>query len=149
MKKFLNSILVISVVAVGIFIIIEILNNKPPKPLITAEGKTVEVAQGSYCWSGLLRAQCVDMISPPELIKSNSLKPESISAGTKVKIEFNQKPNKNTLGVNRWSGNGQVEDVPLKNNMLKVPMEKGIYVYDVYAYWDKGSSSFAFVIEVK
>lgn len=149
MKKFLNSILIICMVSVGIIFIKEIFDNKPPKPLITVEGKTVEVAQGSYCWEGLLRSQCVDMISPPELINSKSLKPVSVSAGAEIKIEFNQEPNKNTMGVNRWSGNGEIVDEPLKDNVLIVPIEKGKYVYEVYAYWDKGSSSFAFVIEVK
>ena len=38
---------------------------------------------------------------------------------------------------------------PLNENVLLVPKEKGVYIYSVSANWEKGSSSYVFVIEVK
>lgn len=42
-----------------------------------------------------------------------------------------------------------IESVPISDNIVLLPKEKGIYVYNVYARWDKGSSSYAFIIEVR
>ena len=148
MKKVLISFLVV-VVVVLVFGINFVFNLKPPKPTITIENNTVEVAQGSYCWRGLINAQCVDMISPPDIIKHHGLKPVVVSPGAELKIEFNRKPQENTLAASIWFNNDEVENVSLNDNVLLVPKEKGIYIYSVSAHWEKGSSSYAFVIEVK
>lgn len=149
MKKHLMTSLVFIVLAIGIYFVIEILNSNPPKPIVTVEESEVEVLQGSYCWKGLIKAQCVDMISPPEMIKHHELKPVVVSPQAKLKIEFNHEPIENSLGVDRWISNEEIENVPLSDGVLLVPKEKGIYTYSAYAYWEKGSSSYAFVIEVK
>ncbi|MFC5602781.1 hypothetical protein [Sporosarcina koreensis] len=146
MKKVLISLLAVVVLIAGVYIVS---NLKPPKPNITIEDNTVEVAQGSYCWGGLISGQCVDMISPPELIKHHELKPVAVSPGAELKIEFNRKPLENTLVASIWFSNDEVEDAPLNDNVLVVPQEKGVYIYSVSARWEKGSSGYAFVIEVK
>ena len=70
MKKVLISLIAVVVLVVGIYFVF---NLKPPKPTITIENNTVEVAQGSYCWGGLINVQCVDMIPPPDIIKHQEL----------------------------------------------------------------------------
>ncbi|MFJ7737628.1 hypothetical protein ACIQ2D_15040 [Lysinibacillus sp. NPDC097287] len=146
MKKVLISLLAVIVLVVGIYFVF---NLKLPKPIITIENNTVEVAQSSYCWRGLINARCVDMISPPGIIEHQELKPVVVSPGAELKIEFNRKPQENTLGAYIWFSNDEVENVPLNDNVLVVPKEKGVYIYSVSAHWKKGSSSYAFVIEVK
>lgn len=146
MKKALISLLTVVVLVAGVYFVS---NLKPPKPNITIENNTVDVAQGSYCWSGFISHQCVDMISPPELIKHHKLKPVAVSPGAELKIEFNRKPQKNTLNASIWFSNDEVENAPLHDNVLVVPQEKGVYIYSVSARWEKGSSGYAFVIEVK
>ncbi len=37
----------------------------------------------------------------------------------------------------------------LSNNFLVVPKEKCVYVYNVYARWEEGDSSYTFVFEVR
>lgn len=142
MKKVLISLLAVVVLVAGIYFVF---NLKPPKPIITIENNTVEVAQGSYCWGG----QCVDMISPPDIIKHHELKPVAVSPEAELKIEFNRKPQENTLVASIWFSSDEVENAPLNDNVLLVPKERGIYIYSVSAHWEKGSSSYAFVIEVK
>lgn len=39
--------------------------------------------------------------------------------------------------------------VPLNDNIITAPKEKDVYVYNVFARWDKRDSSYAFVIEVR
>lgn len=145
MKKVLISFLVLVVLVFGINFVF---NLKPPKPTITIENNTVEVAQGSYCWRGFI-TQCVDMISPPDIFKHHELKPVVVSPGAELKIEFNRKPLENTLDASIWFSNDEIENAPLNDNVLLVPKEKGVYIYSVSAHWEKGSSSYAFVIEVK
>jgi len=149
MKKSLSILIVLVVLAVGVYYAIGLFNVKPPTPSITVEEKKVESVQGSYCWEALLRGVCADMISPPELIEFQELKPVVVSPQSRLKIEFKKEPKENTLIVNRWLTNGEIENVPISDNVVLLPNEKGIYVYDVSARWDNGSSSYAFVIEVK
>ncbi|MFS0688828.1 hypothetical protein AB1K89_06260 [Sporosarcina sp. 179-K 8C2 HS] len=146
MKKILISLLAVVVVVAGVYFVF---NLKPPKPNITIENNTVEVAQGSYCWGGLINKQCVDMISPPDIINHHELKPVAVSPGAKLNIEFKRRPLENTLDASIWFSNDEVENVPLNDNVLLVPKEKGVYIYSVSARWEKGSSSYVFVIEVK
>ncbi|WP_341321263.1 hypothetical protein NSQ62_16920 [Solibacillus sp. FSL H8-0523] len=146
MKKVLISLLAVVVLVGGIYFV---LNLKPPKPVITIENKTVEVAQGSYCWNGLINAQCVDMISPPDMIKHHELKPVVVSPGAELKIKFKRKPLVDTLNASIWFSNDEIENAPLNDNVLVAPKEKGVYIYSVSANWEKGSSGYVFVIEVK
>lgn len=149
MKKFSITLLVLIVLAFGIYFVIGLFNAKPPSPIITVEEKKIEVAQGSYCWDGLYNSICVDTLSPPMLIDHHEIKPVIISPKSELKIEFKKEPNKNTLGVNRWLNDNEVKNISLSNNVLIAPKEKGVYVYDVHARWEKGDSSYAFVIEVR
>ncbi|MEK5441054.1 hypothetical protein [Fredinandcohnia sp. FSL W7-1320] len=149
MKKSLITLIVLVLLGVGIYFIIGLFNTNPTEPTITVEGKKVEVAQGSYCWDRLLNSVCADTSSPPELIKNQGLKPVAVSPESEIKIEFKKEPNENTLGVSNWISDNEVDEVSLNDNVLIPPKEKGVYVYDVHARLEKGSSSYAFVIEVQ
>ncbi|HBJ01589.1 hypothetical protein [Lysinibacillus sp. UBA5990] len=146
MKKVLISLLAVVVLVGGIYFVFTL---KPPKPTITIENNTVEVAQGSYCWDRLFNVQCVDKISPPDIIKNQKLKPVVVLPRAELKIEFNRKPLENTLSASIWFNKNEMENVLLNNNVLFMPKEKGVYIYSVSAQWEKGSSSYNFVIEVK
>lgn len=149
MKQFLITLLILIGLAFGIYYFVGLFNPVPPSPTITIDEKKLDVARGSYCWEGLFSATCADTIAPPELIEHHDIKPVTVSPESEVEIEFEKEPNDNTLGVTRWLSNNEVEDVPLNKNVLIVPEEKGIYIYDVHATWEEGSSSYAFIIEVQ
>lgn len=147
MKKLILAILVLVAVVFGVTIIVN--SNNPPRPTITIENNELKVVQGSYCWEGIMSAECMDKISPAELIGSNNIKPVVVSPGAELTIDYEQKPKENTLYVSIWLNNEQTKEVQLHNNKLFVPTEKGIYIYGVSASWEKGSSSNVFVIEVR
>lgn len=149
MKKGFISLMIFVVVGAAIYLCIGLFSNNPPKPIITAQGKKIESAQGSYCWGGALRYSCVDMISPPELINFEKLKPVAVSPESQVKIEFKKEPIEKSLTVKRWVSNEEAESVSMSGNVLIAPEEKGVYVYDVSASWERGSAGYAFVIEVR
>jgi predicted small lipoprotein YifL len=121
--------------------------EKPPKPTIIVDGQMVPVIQGSYCWSGDGVSRCEDKISPLELVKKQT--PIVAPPESKVEVKFDVKPKDGSLGANLWINDKPTKVQFISNNKLVIPKEKGIYVYDVYANWDKGDSSYAFALEVK
>lgn len=149
MRKFLRFFLILIFLVFGIYLIAEIFNSEPPSPTITFGKKGISTAQGSYCWNGLLNLKCVDMTSPPMIIKHEGLKPVVVSPEAQLKVEFKNEPKKNTLRANKWISNEEKETAKLNDNVLTAPKEKGVYVYDIFARWDKGDSSYVFVIEVQ
>lgn len=149
MKRFLIFFFVIGVIAGGIYAVIGQFSAKPPSPTITVGKQKVEVVQGSYCWGGLFRTVCADTSAPPDLIKHQGLKPIAVSPESSLKIAFKNEPTKNTLEANRWLNNGETEAVTINKNVLTAPKEKGVYVYEIFARWKNGDSSYAFVIEVR
>lgn len=53
------------------------------------------------------------------------------------------------MEVEEWVSGDEVELVKIQDNTFSVPKEKGIYIYSIFGRWDKGASSYIFVIEVK
>jgi hypothetical protein len=120
-------------------------NGAPPSPVITVASKLVAFVCGSSCWYANGTGRCIDTVSPKELVKQSA--PTSVSAGSRIVINFGSKPN--DLGVNAWS-NEDTKAIDLDaDNSFTLPMEKGIYLYDVFAHWKQGSGSFAFIVEIK
>ncbi|WP_274308675.1 hypothetical protein [Solibacillus daqui] len=83
------------------------------------------------------------------MILHKKLKPVVVSPGAKLKIEFNRELQENSLYLSVWMDNDELEGVLLKDNTYLVSKENGIYVYSVSAHWEKGSSSYNFLVEVK
>lgn len=124
-------------------------SGEPPLPSITVDGKPITVFQGSYCWRGFLGGKCVDMASPPEIIKFHRVVPEKISPESILSINFKNEPLSDSVRANLWISDEQTEELSINDNQLIAPKEKGVYVYDIYARWDKGDASFVFCIEVE
>lgn len=148
MKKLLAIFLLTVGFVIGVSILIVQSGSKPPLPFITVDGKKITVMQGSYCWRSFFQGECADMISPPEIIDRQGVNPVRVSPESRLKISFKKMPLKNTLTANIWR-NRNTESILLKNNSLTIPKEKGVYIYDLSARWEKGDSSYVFAIEVK
>lgn len=149
MKKYIVIVLLTIVVAGCWYWFVVQASTKPPVPVITIGQQQLEVARGSYCWSSFLTSECVDTISPPELLEHEGISPTVVSPASEIQITFKREPKKESVGVNVWLDGGDAESVALTNNTFIAPKEKGIYIYDVFARWDKGDASYAFVIEVQ
>lgn len=148
MKIFLRICLVL-ILVIGMYLFSGLFSSKPPTPIVTIDNKVVSTAQASYCWNGFLKSECVDTISPPEIIKHHSLKAIVVSAEAKVKVEFKNEPLEDTLTASIWNQDQQLESAVIHNHLLTAPKEKGVYVYDIFARWEKGDSSNVFVLEVE
>lgn len=150
MTKLIRTALILFVfglIAFGVFGLVN--SSKPPSPTITVGETQIPSAQGTYCWSGFINSICEDMISPPGIIAHHDLKPVVVSPEAQLKIDYKNKPKKDTLGANIWLSNEKAEPVKLSGNTLAAPRKKGVYIYDIHAIWEKGDSSHAFIIEVR
>lgn len=149
MKKYIAILLIVGIIASAGYWFIVQLSLKPPIPIITTGQQQLEVARGSYCWSSFLTSECVDTISPPELLEHEGISPTVVSPASEIQITFKREPKKESVGVNVWLDGGDAESVALTNNTFIAPKEKGIYIYYMFARWDKGDASYAFAIEVQ
>ena len=147
MKKYAIIFFIISGLAFGIYLISGQLSATPPSPIVKADGKKIETARGSYCWETKWNAVCADSVAPPEIIAHDQMLPVAVAPEAKITIAFKDKPTES--GVNVWTTEKDATTVPLINEAFIAPKEQGIYIYDVYAHWEKGSASYAFVIKVK
>lgn len=144
--------LALLLVALILFIFTGCINRDFPKdpPVLTAsvDGKSIKVFQGSYCWGN----KCVDMVSPEEITKNE--KPFQAKPGDKIKLDFNFK-NPTELGGVVYTKNSDYREISVKNYIITVPGEEGVYCYSVSGFWQVGeekntgqSSSYIFKVEV-
>jgi hypothetical protein len=147
MKK-IFLILAIVLIAIGI-IIFEPFRSEPPAPNVEIDGLEVATTEGSFCWMGMLRGQCVDYVyaSPIEMAQKHN--PAPVSPNEKITIEFTKEPASETLEVSRWIGENNSQAVPIENGGIQAPNEKGVYVYHVIAQWKQGDGNWAFSVEVE
>lgn len=147
MKRGIPIIIVLLVIIGGVFIFNIFKNAKPPIPEIYADNQSISATQGSYCWEGIMYAQCVDMVySLEEIAKHPST---IVSPNEKIRITFRNEPIKDTLLVHQQYPEKNASEIKLEKGIFTAPKEKGIYVYTISANWDRGSGGFFFNIEVK
>ncbi|MGZ9583670.1 hypothetical protein [Paenibacillus marinisediminis] len=149
MKKAVTVAIVVIITVTAGWLVKELLSGGPPSPTIQAGKVKVAVLQGSYCWTEMFRSECADMASPPMMVKHEGVKPVVVSPEAQLTISFGNKPNEDTLGANIWLGENGPKQANLNRNVLTAPKEKGVYIYDIHAGWNKGGSSYVFVIEVQ
>ncbi|MGE7842564.1 hypothetical protein ACQKNX_17355 [Lysinibacillus sp. NPDC093712] len=138
-----------SILFIVVFAIMTILlTSGPPKPIVSAEGETITLVQGSYCWNKIIGFQCVDKIPPPDILEIKKITPFPVAPNSEIKIRF-KKPPIDEIEVEKWLSNSESPLVKVEGDVFSAPQEKGIYIYTISGRWDKGSSSFVFSIRVK
>lgn len=139
---------IISLLFFTFVLVIVFLNAGPPKPTVLAEGQKITVIEGSYCWKKIMGVECVDKISPSEIIANNKIAPMYVSPQSKIKINFKKKPT-DGIAVEEWMNASETKTVKIEGNVFSAPSQKGTYIYIVSGKWDKGSASYIFSLKVK
>lgn len=141
--------LIVILLVIGLIFIIEPFRNQPPLPDVSVGNQTIPTQQGSYCWHGLIRGQCVDYIYTNPLEMTEKLKPTVVQPESPITIAFHDGPAPDDLKIEQWQDAETRQTVTLHDEQLKAPDARGIYVYHVLADWEQGDGNSAFVIEVK
>ncbi|NME07556.1 hypothetical protein [Psychrobacillus sp. BL-248-WT-3] len=114
--------------------------TEPPLPSITAGDTHISTTQGYYCWSGILSTACANPVRPLD-------SPTSVSPGEEINIEFRMKPFAESLKVEQ--GKNNVTQIPIHNHIFVAPKEKGLYLFNLTAFWNNGDGNYAFSIIVE
>lgn len=146
-KDNLGKKLIISLIVILFVMIIILFNSGPPKPLVISEGKKIATVQGTYCWNKIINNECVDKVSPVELITNNKVDPISVSPQSKIEIRYKKLPT-DKIEVDKWSNKDEYEKIKIIDNIFTAPKNEGVYIYSISGRWEKGSSSSVFVIKV-
>ncbi|WP_147296337.1 hypothetical protein [Halobacillus trueperi] len=146
-RKIIITIIIIGFV-IGLFVL-KPSRSEPPAPTVTTGNTEIATTQGSYCWDGLLSGKCVDKVYGSPMDMADEHKPTVVSPNEEINIIFQKESMPETLEVEKWTGEGNREDIVVKNNSIAAPKEKGLYVYLISADWDEGDGNYAFSVEVK
>ncbi len=133
---------------IGLYIF-EPFRSEPPTPNVTIGNVNIPTIQGSYCWEGLISAQCEDKAYTSLFEMASTHKPTVVLPNENIIIKFKKKPIGVTMKAEKWLDEDNIQKVELKNGSNMVPKETGVYVYQVIANWEKGRGNYAFLIEVK
>lgn len=146
MKKIILLVIVIVIIGGGAY-----WNYSSSMPSLTAkvDNTKLDVAEGSYCWSSLTSNECVDKISPAQMIEKGEITPTTAKPDAVLSYKFSKKPLKNSESVSLEDEAENSMEVDVTNQTFKAPTKKGRYIYTISADWDKGRSSYIFVIDVK
>lgn len=118
----------------------------PPNLTIHIGNETVTPRLGTYSWSndnkdGTATSVESDSPSPPELVKENQ--PLQVTAEATIKLDFEKEPDRYTLRI--WD-----EDHNVVNATDKIVLsDKGLVIYEVLAYWEEGTASYAFSLMIE
>ncbi|MGG1631831.1 hypothetical protein [Rossellomorea sp. NRS-1567] len=137
---------IIAVIAI-VYFILQPFRAEPPTPAVSAGETSIPTTQGSFCWDGILRAQCVDKVYTSVLDMGKEHQPTVVSQNEKIKVKFNKQPG--ALEVEQWVGEEQIEKVEVKDQYIVVPKDEGVYVYHILANWKRGNGNYVFSVEVK
>ncbi|MGE7021457.1 hypothetical protein [Solibacillus cecembensis] len=141
-------LIIIGLIMIGIFFF-EPFRSEPPTPNVTIGDVDIPTTQGSFCWHGLLSGQCIDKIYTSPLDMADEHKPTGVSPNEEISITFKKEPLEGTMVVEQLVDENNKIDIEVKNDIIKVPKEKGVYAYYVIANWERGNGNYAFSIEVK
>uniref|UniRef100_UPI0035B553AE hypothetical protein n=1 Tax=Parageobacillus toebii TaxID=153151 RepID=UPI0035B553AE len=99
MKKFFAILMIASLCSLGICFFVTT-SSKPPVPDISAAGKKIPVAQGSYCWKTFFSVKCVDWAYAPPWKIGGVHEPAEVEPHSEIEIDFEKEPV--SLTVEQW-----------------------------------------------
>ncbi|MGO1059183.1 hypothetical protein ACTL32_08660 [Planococcus sp. FY231025] len=145
-KLYISLILILMAIAIVVF---EPFRSEPPTPEVTINGEKIPTTQGSFCWGGIMFAQCVDFIYTSPLDMAQKHVPTKVFPDEKIEIDFDKEPLSESMKVEQWIDENNIKNIVLKNDSITIPEEKGVYVYHIQSRWKQGDGNYAFSIEVK
>lgn len=116
---------------------------QPPQPSVMCDGQKIPAVTGSYNWKTWFKGICVDTIDPPGLVAD--IPPTVVPAGSGIDVNFSCQPNDIRYRV--WGGNRDWQQ--LQDGTITIPVEAGVYIYEIIGSWEEGQASYAFNIEAE
>ncbi len=121
--------------------------TSPPQLTLIVDGDSYAVAQGGYSWSyentdGTTVNVAADSMSPSEMVNGrNSIE---VDEDTEITLQFEMDPADYKVKI--WDKDNTVKAVYDKIDLSEY---RGNVIYEVYANWEQGSSSYAFLLYIR
>ncbi|MCL2575936.1 MAG: hypothetical protein FWE33_05830 [Defluviitaleaceae bacterium] len=126
-------------------------NNVLPTLKVQLNEQSVQALQGTtnWCFNNGNYDTCILSDSPHPL----QLSDEQLQRATLIlnegvnEITLNFTPNPQTIRIVRWLEGAGYEDfahITIHNQTIQIIDDGNVYIYEVFATWEQGSSSFAF-----
>lgn len=138
---------------------------EPPPAILMIGGKEQISGIGSYCWWGILKGLCADMIGLPTaqepliagspFIAHLTLPPQEKLYELRLnafRVKKEDEINFSGRGWRWWKERDEnVSNLPLENEQdIEMSLDHGLYVLSIDAWWnDIGSASYGFLVEVR
>ncbi|MGG0737749.1 hypothetical protein [Niallia taxi] len=127
-----------------------LVGDKPPPFYIVIDGIQHETKLGSYCWKN---GVCSDVSGVLDLLENEP--PISVKPNETIHFKLELKPSEVSLA--QVEQNNKEIEVPITNNKIKAPADKGIYYYAYSCWWKNekekdtsfGDAYYAFAIKVE
>lgn len=125
-------------------------HTKPPELKVLFQNKSIDAVRGTYSWTidnndGTKTTTNADSSSPTELVKNSG--PLTVSPKSSLTLKFSD-AQPTSVNVNIWEDKTTIKQKFI-NNQLVVPDYKGSIIYEVVATWEKGTASYAFLVDIK
>ncbi|MFC7364065.1 MULTISPECIES: hypothetical protein [Bhargavaea] len=126
----------------------------PPDVSLDIHDEMYGTILGSYCWSSVRVAECVDTVGPVELMEDKE--PIKVQAGEQILLVMDFEPKPNEIHLSRIENSNETE-VKIRNQTFTAPIDKGIYYYVYSVKWldekeenlSHGDAFYAFAFEVQ
>ncbi|WP_336883392.1 hypothetical protein [Priestia koreensis] len=126
----------------------------PPAMFIQQGDQQHKTYLGSYCWSGVGQAVCVDKAAPEKIVKGK--KAIEVKPGETLSFVINAKRTPTSATLSQRV-DGTEKKVRTNHDQFKVPTERGTYGYVYEAKWSEQKAKdvpaniapYVFLIQVK
>jgi hypothetical protein len=115
--------MIASLCSLGAYFFATASSTKPPVPDISAAGKKIPVAQGSYCWKTFFSVKCVDWAYAPPTKVGDVHEPVEVAPHSKIAIHFEKEPV--SLSVKRRMNEGKEINVKMIGKKLLRQVKAG------------------------
>lgn len=118
----------------------------PPLPEVTADGRKLPVAVGTYCWFACAEISLLGV--------TRGLPVEVVAPGSPIRVSFKGNNQPTHVLSYRLSTDGSMADMKLVEGGFAAPDQEGVYSYAVKSVWDGkesfgGDAYYGFVVKVK
>ena len=166
-RKIKFSILASVIIIVISIYLISQQEIEPPPAILKIDGKEQISGIGSYCWSGIWKALCADMVGIPTAQEPLIASP-TFTANLRlplqeppyelrldvIRVKYEHELNLSARGWSWWDtrdmqgNNFNLSFEPEQD--IELSLEPGLYVLSIGAWWtEKGSVSYGFLVEVR
>lgn len=134
MKKIFFLVLML-VTVVGCNLISSSDSFEQPQGKVIVDNKDYTMTIGSFKWKeDDFEARKISSSDIKSL--ANEFETLDVKEGEKLKIQIEQNPS--SITVNQKNEDGTSKSVGIQDNQIILPSEKGYYIYEITAKWNKG-----------